>query len=262
MDVSDWGHSAQAEGWRRLEIKPEYGKLALIDSGEYLGEMAEIEASLMLPNSKRYVQIPTASTLESRERVEYWVRLGEAQAKRLGFDAVPLVVTSREDADDESIVSEIAGAGLIYFSGGNPNHLVSTLIGTRLLDAIRAAWMTGTPIAGCSAGAMALGSVVAGFRSVPPKHHPAFGFADVVALPHFDRMIGRLPGVMKSGIALAVSAGNPMFGIDELTAVVLEPSVSTDNWSVLGAGAVWVGGRNGSRSIAAGEVFRTSILET
>ena len=49
----------------------------------------------------------------------------------------------------------VAGAGLVYLSGGNPTFLTETLQDTPVWDAIRRTWQRGAGLAGCSAGAMA-----------------------------------------------------------------------------------------------------------
>ncbi|HEY2792077.1 MAG TPA: hypothetical protein VGJ28_06975, partial [Micromonosporaceae bacterium] len=102
-----------------------HGPLALVGSGEYLPSMLEIEGELISGRPPRYVQIPTAASREGASRMAYWVELGRAQAQRLGVEAVPLVVTNREEADDPAIAAEVAGAGLIYLSGGDPGHLAN-----------------------------------------------------------------------------------------------------------------------------------------
>ena len=65
------------------------GALALVGSGEYLPVMQELETSLLnsgISNGKPniYLQIPTAAGEESRERLEFWEKLGEEQARRIG----------------------------------------------------------------------------------------------------------------------------------------------------------------------------------
>ena len=70
------------------------------------------------------------------------------------------MVKNREQADDETIAAQVAGAGLIYLSGGDPQVLAATLRDTALWRAIVAAWQNGAALAGCSAGAMALGDRV------------------------------------------------------------------------------------------------------
>src|SRR5690606_28103779 len=132
--------NSRAAGSARLRRVADVGPLALVGSGEYTPAMLEVEAGLLVGRPPRYVQIPTAASAEGPERLDYWVRLGQAQAARLGVEAVPLVVRTREEAADPAIVAQVAGAGLIYLSGGSPTLLARVLRDTPLWNAIVAEW--------------------------------------------------------------------------------------------------------------------------
>ena len=60
--------------------------VALVGSGEYLPVMAAVEAGLLAGRPPRYVQLPTAATLEGEASIARWVALGVAQAGRLGVE--------------------------------------------------------------------------------------------------------------------------------------------------------------------------------
>ena len=75
-----------------------------------------------------------------------------------------------------------------------PSHLANTLRGTRVWAAIREAWRGGASLAGCSAGAMALGGYVPDFRH--PKRGGTDGLGvvpDLRVLPHFDKYSRMIP---------------------------------------------------------------------
>jgi cyanophycinase len=127
-----------------------FGLLALVGSGEYLPQMTEFEASLLEGRPPRYVQLATAAVPDGPEVVEKWHRLGRAQAQRLGVEAVVLLVHDRDDANNEDLANQIAGAGLIYLSGGNPGYLADTLRDSLVWKAIETAWRSGTSLAGCT----------------------------------------------------------------------------------------------------------------
>lgn len=91
--------------------------------------------------------------------LDYWHQLGAKAAKRLGVEQVIIDVRTREDAGDPKWAALVAGAGLIYLSGGNPGFLARTLVGTLVWQAIEREWRQGAALAGCSAGAMALGGM-------------------------------------------------------------------------------------------------------
>jgi cyanophycinase len=119
------------------------GPLALVGSGEYLPQMAEIEGGLIAGRPPRYVQLATAAVPDGPPVVERWHNLGRAQADRLGVEAVILEVNERQDADDPVIAAQVDGAGLVYLSGGHPAFLAETLRGTLVWEAIVSAWRAG-----------------------------------------------------------------------------------------------------------------------
>lgn len=211
------------------------GPLALVGSGEYTPAMLEVEAGLIAGRAPRYVQIPTAASAEGEKRLAYWVELGQAQAARLGVEAVPLVVRTREEAADPAIVSQIAGAGLIYLSGGNPTLLARVLRDTPLWSAIVAEWRGGAALAGCSAGAMAMAAQVPELRHPRRPGEPGLALLPQVrVLPHFDRMLGWMPDVLTRPFFRA--DGVHVVGIDEDTAIV----GGTETFTVQGRQSAWL----------------------
>src|SRR2546423_5281956 len=132
------------------------GPIALVGSGEFLPVMEGVDAALLDGRPPRAVFLPTAAAPEGPQRVDYWLRLGAEHYQRLGVEPVPLTVLDRRDADDPANAAAVAGAGLVYLSGGNPGYLADTLRGTAVLEAILTAWQAGAALAGCSAGGRAL----------------------------------------------------------------------------------------------------------
>ena len=227
------------------------GRLALVGSGEYLEVMAGVEAGLLAGRPARFVQVPTAAAPEGDASLQRWVELGRRQADRLGVEAVPLVVRNRSDADSAELAAQVAGAGLVYLSGGSPAYLAATLRGTAVWAAIDAAWRDGASLAGCSAGAMALTSWVPHLRA--PQRQAVEGLGAVPALrviPHFDRFVGWLPGIVGRYLARA-PAGTTVLGIDEDTAVVWDGAT----WTVAGRQSVWVLAPDGRTGHPAGETL-------
>jgi cyanophycinase-like exopeptidase len=130
--------------------------VALVGSGEYLDVMVDVDRALLLGRPPRAVFLPTAAAEEGEERVRYRLELGGRHFARLGVEAVPLPVLTREDAAREDLAALVAGAGLVYLSGGNPGYLAAALRDTPVWKAIVATWQAGAALAGCSAGACAL----------------------------------------------------------------------------------------------------------
>jgi len=219
------------------------GPVALVGSGEFLEVMVPVDAELLAGRPQRAVFLPTASAEEGSERVRYWIELATAHYASMGVEPVPLEVLDREDAERPDLASRVAGAGLVYLSGGNPGYLANTLTGTAVWQAILEAWGSGAALAGCSAGACALSRLADDFRE--PGRYSGEGLAVVpqlVVLPHFDRFEHWMPG-----LADAMSARTPpdaaLVGIDEETALV----GNGDNFTVRGNKSVWRIDRDGTR---------------
>ncbi|MDQ1491306.1 MAG: cyanophycinase [Actinomycetota bacterium] len=233
------------------------GPIALVGSGEFLPAMEAVDAALLAGRPARAVFLPTAAGEEGPERVAYWLRLGTDHYRRLGAEPVPLAVLDRRDADDEKLAAQVAGAGLIYLSGGNPGYLADTLRGTAVLDAILAAWRNGAALAGCSAGACALTAVADDTRTGAPRPGLAV-VPGLVVLPHFDRIEQWRPGIVAAR-ATGIGPGQTLVGIDEETALISDNAgLISDNaglishdaggWTVEGCGQVWLLAPDGRRT--------------
>jgi cyanophycinase len=215
-----------------------------VGSGEYLPVMAEVEGLLLRGRAPRYVQIPTAAAPEGEQSLRRWLDLGAAQAERLGVQQVPVVARDRGEADAPELAALVGGAGLVYLSGGNPAYLAQTLRGTRLWEAVLAAWRSGAALAGCSAGAMALTGWVPSVREPGRDPDPGLGLLPHLrVLPHFDRMLGWVPDLLTSAVTHP-PAGVSVIGVDEDTAIV----------DLAGAGRAWqVHGRQQAWTLAGGQ---------
>ena len=218
------------------------GPIALVGSGEFLPMMEAVDRALLAGRPARAVFLPTAAAPEGPERVDYWLRLGTDHYRRLGAEPVPLKVLDRDDADDPAFAAAVAGAGLVYLSGGNPGYLADTLRGTAVLDAILAAWRDGAALAGCSAGACALTAVADDIRTGAVRPGLAV-VPGLVVLPHFDK-IERWSRDIVARRASGLAAGQTLIGIDEETALVS----GDGGWRVEGRRRVWVVEADGTRT--------------
>ena len=230
------------------------GPLALVGSGEYLPSMTNFEASLLAGRPPRYVQLATAAVPDGVAVVERWHDLGRAQADRLGVEAVIIQVNDRADADNPALANLVAGAGLIYLSGGHPGYLADTLRDSAVWTAIVATWRAGAALAGCSAGAMAMTSWV------PSLRHPRNGGTEGLALlphlrviPHFDAFAARVPDLI-TRFLVPHDPRISVIGIDEDTALVGGPTV----WTVEGRQSVWRLTRDDRDELPAGSVLETA----
>ena len=229
------------------------GPLALVGSGEYLPQMAEIEAGLLAGRPPRYVQLATAAVPDGPAVVERWHNLGIAQAERLAVEPVVVPVNDRADADDPSMAALIAGAGLVYLSGGDPAYLATTLRDSAVWAAIVAAWHAGSALAGCSAGAMALTSWVPRIRAPGKEGTEGLGLLPHLrVIPHFDMFAARMPDVVERFLA-PEDPGVTVIGVDEQTALVGGPR----DWTVEGHQSVWRLTSDGRQAFSAGMTLTT-----
>ena len=214
------------------------GAIALVGSGEYSVSMQELETQLLhraisAGKKNHFVQIPTASSHEGDASRAKWKRLGQEQSDRIGSECIYLPVHEREDAFNPEFVEQVKGAGLIYFSGGDPHRVAEVFNGSPLWNEIVAQWESGTSLAGCSAGAMAFGGTIMGIRK--SHHSPGLGLLPgIEVIPHYDKMLGWLPDRVSSFMARSVTNAT-LLGIDENTALVY-----TDAWRKFGRGNVHV----------------------
>ena len=231
----------------------EPGPLALVGSGEYLEVMADVEASLLAGRPRRYVQLATAAVPDGPDVVARWHRLGAEQARRLDVEPVILDVANRDDANDPAIAARVAGAGLIYLSGGHPAFLADTLRDSVLWTAILDAWRAGAALAGCSAGAMALTSWIPSLRHPRRGTTPGLGLlAHLRVIPHFDAFSRRVPDLVTQYLVLRDPSVS-VLGIDENTALVGGPF----EWTVRGQASVWRLDDDGREGFGAGATLST-----
>ncbi len=230
------------------------GPLALVGSGEYLPEMADVEAGLLAGRPPRYVQLATAAVPDGPDVVERWHNLGMAQADRLGVEPVVVPVADRADADDPVMAAKIAGAGLVYLSGGDPAYLAGTLRGTAVWTGIVAAWRDGAALAGCSAGAIALTSWVPPLRNPGQVGTEGLGLLPHMrVIPHFDTFAARAPDLVNRFL-LPYDPAVTVVGVEEKTALVGGPQ----RWTVQGHQSVWRLTPDGRERLGAGQTLTTS----
>jgi len=230
------------------------GAIALVGSGEYLPAMATLEQDLIDDAVRRgkprhFMQLATAAGQEGERSLTYWRELGAAQGERIGVPTSFLPVFTREHANDPLLAARVAEAGLLYLSGGSPGHLAETLVGSLVGDAIMAHVRSGGALAGCSAGAMVLGTTVPTFRF--GSRAPVAGFdllPGLQVIPHFNRLF-------ELAIKGAPDSTRHLLGIENLTALV-RWSAATE-WRVAGHGAVHLLRGGPRRQLVAGESLAT-----
>jgi cyanophycinase len=245
------------------------GALALVGSGEYLPQMEATDRFLLDtlggPAAARVVVIPTASALELG-MPEHWNSMGVEHFRALGAQVTPLMLLTRDDAHDEQVLAGLRGANLFYFSGGNPEHVIEMLRDTPAWQIIRDGYLGGAVLAGCSAGAMMLGSYTLSVRAVmrgqSPRWLPALGVAPgIVLMPHFDRVADYASPEMFRSILATAPASATLVGVDEDTALVHLPGDTKQRWHIMGRQTVSVFDGEGRRAIyRAGDIVALDAL--
>lgn len=214
------------------------GPLVLAGSGEFTPAMDGVDRELLatLGPRPRVAIVPTAAGLE--DTPNGWMALGAEHFGALGATTVSVMVLNRDDAHEPRWGEAIATVDWIYFSGGDPGHLVETLGGSPFWAAVRARHDAGAILAGSSAGAMMLGQstfvpLARGPDGMPTRVEvrPALGLLPgVIIAPHFDV----LPEQLVRNWSSLVPAGQRLLGIDEATALI----GSDGTWTVRGRGKV------------------------
>ena len=212
------------------------------------GEIPERFIDLADGTNARIAIIPTASDDPQRSGEGYAELFRELGAKKADW----LRVEQRADANTDEALSLLREATGIFITGGDQARLVELLVGTLVMECIRMRNADGVVVAGTSAGASILSTLMmAGGTGVGGDSNDSaarksmvdvvagFGLLqDIIIDQHFSQR-GRL------GRLLSVFAGTPGLvglGLDEDTAVLIDREGTLE---VLGSNMVTiVDGRN------------------
>lgn len=233
---------------------PQNRRFLLLGSGEFEPWSEEPERVALDGAEPRVAILPTASAPEGDAVFERWGRMGLEHFRAMGWEAGVVPVKTRADAERADLAAEVERAGLVYFSGGNPKHLGSTVEGSALWWGLSAALDRGAVYAGCSAGTMVASQSRAQARERRIGASWTFGLGLVPHVSfgaHWDRM-GKSPG-MRWWVTSRIPESSWFVGIDERTAILGDG----ERWTVFGGGGAMVVHR-GLRSVyRAGETFET-----
>src|SRR5512135_2054429 len=199
------------------------GTLALVGAGEFLDSMSGVDRQLLeRAGGNRVAILPTASAPDGAGVPERWIKMGVDHFTGLGAQADGLLALDRAACDEAAIADRVRAANLVYFSGGKPDYLRSTLDGTAVWFAVREVFDRGGVIAGCSAGAMIMGGYVPEFTmrvGVPwiTRWMQAFGLVpNAIVAPHYNEF----PEIMVNVIFGRRPAGTYLIGVDGRTALI------------------------------------------
>ena len=231
----------------------ELGAVALVGSGEYTDAMNETDRHLIDtlggPSRVRVALLPTASGLEPGSP-KYWNDLGVSHFTALGVSETrPAWILDARTAHDPAQLELLREANFYYFSGGNPQHVISSMRGSPAWEIISAAYANGAVLAGCSAGAMAMSGYTLSLRLAFSGNGPV-EFVEslavvphVIVFPHFDRILGRIgAAALRTRLVKAPQGAIPI-GVDEDTALVRIALPGPDGkakWRVMGRQTVTI----------------------
>jgi cyanophycinase len=231
------------------------GAIALVGSGEFSAAVESIDRELLAATGRRrprVVILPAMRTGKDDQSFRRWAEMGHQHFTALGAEVEPVYIRSRRDAEDDLNARAVGEADLVYLAGAAADFLCRTLEGSPLARALQETHRRGGVIAGCSAGAVALGQHRLKVRRRliwPFGVRPALGIVPGVAVfPRYDAR----PEVLNLLFILRVPRGTVVLGIDRETAVVGDGR----NWQVQGSGRVTIWrGRRRTRHHD-GDVFR------
>lgn len=186
--------------------------------------------------SARIAVIPSASRINNAGE-QYRSIFGELGASQVDV----LNIRDREDADDEQAVRIIEDSSGVFLTGGNQVRLTRIIARTRVGDAIRKVNQQGVPVAGTSAGASVMSTVmVAGGQSgSTPRPNMAklsrgLGLIDSVII---DQHFTERNRVSRLVAMVSYNPGLLGLGIDEDTAALIGPDGVLE---VIGRGSVLI----------------------
>ena len=194
------------------------------------------------------VIIPTAA---AHQRPDIAVANGVAHFEELGAAASGLMALDRSDANDGDMLRPLEEADVLYFTGGDPAHLLRVLTGSMLLSSVTDALRRGAMVVGSSAGAMVMGPWMR-YRG----WQRALGVVPgIVTLPHHERSD---PGPLAQELSGTAPSGVTPVGVDAQTCC----SFDGEDWKVMGQGEATVYQQGRWRTFAAGAALPIDAMPT
>ena len=224
---------------------PSQHLVALVGGEEFTEAAEPFDRELLAVVEAKTANIAILPTAAKSENPFLAAAHGISHFRKLGADPYGVMIVDKITADAPVLVSELAGADIVYLTGGNPANLLEGLRGSKAWQKLREMADDGVVLAGSSAGAMVLGERMA----FGGEETEALGLvAGVVVLPHFERADNeRIEQLVK-----AAPEGMTYLGIDGATGCLRV----NDEWRVTGPGRVHVITRDGAEVVESGGAFR------
>ena len=207
------------------------GQIALVGGDEFRTGCEEMDREIRRASGHdpaKVVVIPTAAVTGPAKAAND----GATHFGALGGDSSQLMLLERNHAEDPDFFAPATLADVVYFTGGSPEHLLETIVDSQFLKAVLESVERGTVLAGSSAGAMVMGSMMRRPRAGGWVN--ALGLVPGVAvLPHHER---RDQAETSKELQNDAPSGLTFLGIDARTGCLGTPG----NWRVVGFGRVTV----------------------
>ena len=207
------------------------GQIGLVGGDEFRTGCEDMDREIMRVSGNdpaKVVVIPTAAVTGPGKAAND----GATHFGVLGGDSSQLMLLERGHAEDPDFFAPATLADVVYFTGGSPEHLLETIADSLFLKAVLASVEGGSVLAGSSAGAMVMGSMMR--RPRAGGWVEALGLVPGVAvLPHHER---RDQAETSSDLQESAPSGLTFLGIDARTGCLGTPG----NWLVVGSGRVTV----------------------
>ena len=205
------------------------GSIVLAGGDEFRPGCEETDSAIIAsrgPGPVRVIIVPTAAVTGPSKAASD----GVSHFSKLGAVASELMVLDSRHANDPEMADQVSGVSVVYFTGGDPGHLLDNIRGTKLLERLLEELEKGAVVGGSSAGAMVMGSMM----RRPPTWDwgPALGVAAGLAvLPHHEHSD---PPTVVQDLSVTVPPDLTVLGIDAQTCCLGSPG----KWKVLGPGRV------------------------
>jgi cyanophycinase len=219
------------------------GPLALVGGDEFQPgnephDRLLVEAANRRPASPAFV----IATAAARHAPDQAVAMAQAWFARLGLVVEELPVRTRAQAMDAGVAQRAREGRLYYLCGGDPGIVPQVLGGSVVWEAVLEGWRSGAPLAGSSAGAMALGEWTLIRARMPGdaqrEPRPGLGLVPRTAvLPHYSDFGNRW---IVSASELLAGRDVRLLAIDAKSAAVWVDG----GWTSMGAGRAFVVGRD------------------
>jgi cyanophycinase len=205
--------------------------IALVGGNEFGPECVPLDRHILglVPgNQPRVLIVPTAA---AHERPEQAGQNGVRYFTALGASATVLTAIKRADWEGDNFLPAVAGADVIYLTGGDPWYLLETIRDTPLFAAILRRCRDSAGLVGSSAGAMVLAEYM---RQRSGGWTPGLNVVPGIAvLPHIRSLTESEAQARRAGLPDGVI----VLGIEEATGCLL---TSEGMREVVGPGQVAV----------------------